>query len=359
MLNDTERCTRLGEIRNWRYEEVNDGIRTVSINFHDLNTLLSDKDRTESLLSFLYFDTHPHWALRLEDYRHRAHTTRMREFLTELLSRSGDRASHIHARIRMDQPEASSILDALPPYLQSLGFRLSFHVTIPEMRELCASSPQRRKEFLKNNLSRAEGLFSISPPDVQKMLLAAQWAWFKEIQSLRLTPDLLHAWDYELLTHMREQWHAIVEAYVSSSMYDRGHRLPDIERRTMDGNEFCGAGGRWVHIDRNGYFHPCLNFSKERGPKKFIVGTIHCGLRRESGPFLDFSPEDMPECVSCRWNSSCGHTCLWLNWRINGDLYKTTGAVCAYEKMMRSLADSFQGFHPGHGKERNEDLCYQ
>ena len=135
MLDEIERSTPLGEIRNWRYEETNDGFKNVSISWKDLNTLLKYPEKIEFLLSFLYFDTDSHWTLRLEDYCYQSNAAKIYRFLTEIMDRFGARATNICVSIRIDHLESRNFIDPFPPQpnVYSVNFRLSYLLKISEM----------------------------------------------------------------------------------------------------------------------------------------------------------------------------------------------------------------------------------
>lgn len=102
----------------------------------------------------------------------------------------------------------------------------------------------------------------------------------------------------------------------------------------MKGYIGCSGGYKSFSIASNGDIYPCTYVVKE---KQFLLGNIKDYKNFKIVKHVTDHSKRV-ECLGCKYLKGCSSgRCIYVNYKLTGDFYKTSGFLCEYEDLLVRL----------------------
>ncbi|AKG33380.1 radical SAM/SPASM domain-containing protein [Paenibacillus durus] len=162
--------------------------------------------------------------------------------------------------------------------------------------------------------------------DLYKNVLFAEGLGFKEIKPI---PNFFDEdWNDQHFSTLKEQFRQL-ERFAK----EKKDINLSIMNKKLKVQGDCSGGVSSFSINANGDIYPC-NYVV--GEEAFCLGNISNGAKYELHTFpTDHSQRE--DCKGCSYFKSCTSSrCIFVNYKMTGEMYKPSGFFCAYERLESS-----------------------
>jgi uncharacterized protein len=211
----------------------------------------------------------------------------------------------------------------------------SFDRLLPKLRMLLAARPY------------AGVLMTVNPDTVG--LYSESVAFLMEEHCRYLIVSLNYAgdWTEDALEELRRQCERLGDMYIEWTRQGRKFYLSPFEVKIsshIQGDqackEHCELGIRQISVDPEGYFFPCVQFTRAGHDSRWCIGDVVSGIDEVKRMRLrDESQKEKEPCGGCAIQRRCHNTCGCLNWQTTGSVAQISPVLCRYEQMLMPIAD--------------------
>jgi radical SAM protein with 4Fe4S-binding SPASM domain len=329
----------LGHLPNWRYERRPQGIKVISLPVDTLLALWEAPRKRERLANLIAFDGEPPIYFEiLGRFPKSSPPNPLGSIFDDLKESIGEPLNR--SKVVVGYPFRSK--ETTGPWshsYQHLSLWLLDTIDIDAIDDHLQASFGHQHELVT---SAADVLCQVqaSPAGTRHLAACVAGLLNAGIVHFSITIDPHQDWDMEDFSVMESQWQRVLTmAQEKRSLTPV--TIAECRRIQKDDEYFCQPGLKRVFIDPKGKLWPCRQFYEMNKSNSPGIGNLNQGiLESENQPFITFDPQAMQDCDECSWNLSCQNKCLWSNYRQSGTFYRTSGAVCAYEKAIRKAMES-------------------
>jgi uncharacterized protein len=186
-------------------------------------------------------------------------------------------------------------------------------------------------EYLLDKIPRTTARITYNSDNVSELyegVVFVEGLGFKEIKPV---PNFFDAnWNDDHYATLEEQFRQLVEF-----IEDKKEISLSVLNKKFKTQGDCSGGVSSFSINANGDIYPC-NYVV--GEEEFCLGNISDGDRYELHNFpTDHSQRE--ECQGCTYFKSCTSSrCIFVNYKMTGEMCKPSGFFCAYERLESSYA---------------------
>ena len=158
------------------------------------------------------------------------------------------------------------------------------------------------------------------------------------IKEIMLVPDYFsEKWDIEKITILKKEFLKIQD--LKKRMYGVRIATGNYKETIHKECSKCGGGENTFSITAEGDIYPC---TYAVGTIEFRLGSIYDLETIKCGSYpIDASLGVL--CKGCRYFRVCySGRCIYLNYKMTGDLFTPNGFFCAYQKMEYKLVEEGQ-----------------
>lgn len=186
-------------------------------------------------------------------------------------------------------------------------------------------------EYLLEKLPHVTARITYNTESVSKLYPSVVFVSELGFQEIKPIPDFFdEKWDEEHFLILREQF-----KYLESFSQNNKNIHLSVLDRTLKIQGDCSGGVSSFAVNANGDIYPC-NYVV--GEEEFCIGNIKDSEKYELHTFPTDHSERF-ECEGCSYFKSCTSSrCIFVNYKMTGEMCKPSGFFCAYERLECSYA---------------------
>ncbi|OPA80839.1 hypothetical protein BVG16_00340 [Paenibacillus selenitireducens] len=186
-------------------------------------------------------------------------------------------------------------------------------------------------EYLLKKIPGSTARITYNSDNVSELYQSILFLADQGFQEIKPIPNFLdEGWEDEHFSILREQFDKIA----SFSEKNKNIGLSMLKKKLRIQGD-CSGGFDSFSINANGDIYPCTYVV---GEEKFRLGNINSADNYELQKFPT-DHKQRTDCQGCSYFESCTSSrCIFVNYKMTGELCKPSGFFCAYERMESSYA---------------------